>query len=74
MKIERLLTLTTEEQNQIEDFGHFINEICDKIGRTSCNPGCLFREFCNYENNVSYNFLTMLDEEFECNVNMDFED
>lgn len=74
MKIERLLTLTTEEQNQIEDFGHFINEICNTIGRTRCNPDCLFREFCSFEEDVSYNFLKKLKEEFECNVNMDFED
>lgn len=30
MKIETLLTLTTKEQNQIEDFDHFIKEIFDK--------------------------------------------
>ena len=74
MKIKTLLTLTTKEQDQIEDFGHFIIEICDKIGRTNCNPNCLFREFCNYDNDVSYNFLEMLREEFDCHVNMNFED
>lgn len=74
MKIETLLTLTTKEQNQIEDFGHFISEICDKIGRTNCNPHCFFREFCSYDNDVSINFLEMLRDEFDCNVNMEFED
>ena len=31
MKIERILTLSTEEQKIIEDFGNLISNICDSI-------------------------------------------
>lgn len=74
MRIEKVLVLTTTEKQQIEDFGYFIKEICDKIERTNCNPNCLFSDFCSYEKDVSCNFLEMLKEEFECKVNRDFED
>lgn len=75
MKIETLLTLTTKEQNQIEDFGDFINKICDAVGRTNCKSGCIFENFCSYpHDDVSYDFLNLLEEEFECNVTMDFEE
>lgn len=75
MKLEiKILTFTKEEQDQIKDFGLFINEICDKIGRSQCNSNCLFREFCSFQHDVDYNFLKMLKKEFGCKVNMEFED
>lgn len=74
MRIKKLLTLTTTEQQQIKDFGNFIKEICDEIGRSNCNHACLFSEFCNFEKDVSRYFSDMLKEEFNCNVNMEFED
>ena len=74
MKVENLLTLTTTEQQQIKDFGDFINKICDTVRRTKCKSGCIFENFCSFPNDVSYNFLELLEKEFNCNVNMDFED
>lgn len=74
MRIEKVLTLSTKEQDIIENFGHLVNEICDKIERERCKTGCIFEEFCSYENDVSYNFLKLLEKEFKCNVNMNFED
>ena len=74
MRIKELLTLTTTEQQQIEDFGHFINKICDTVGRTECKSDCIFEEFCSYPGNLSYNFLTLLEKEFKCEVNMDYEE
>ena len=74
MRVENLLTLTTTEQQQIEDFGDFIYKICHAVGRTKCKSGCIFEDFCSYENDASYNFLELLEKEFKCNVNMNFED
>lgn len=76
MRIQKLLTLTTTEQQQIEDFGHFIDKICDTVGRTECKKSsCIFGEFCSYyTGDLSYNFLTLLEKEFKCEVNMDFEE
>lgn len=75
MRIQELLTLTTTEQQQIEDFGHFISKICDTVGRTECKKSdCIFEEFCSYTGDLSYNFLTLLEKEFKCEVNMDFEE
>lgn len=74
MKIKKVLTLSTKERDIIEDFGNLVNEICDKTERECCKTGCIFEEFCSYENDVSYNFLELLEKEFKCNVNMDFED
>lgn len=73
MRIKHLLTLTTKEQNQIEAFGNFINEICDMTERTNCNPDCIFKDFCSYEKDISYDFLELLQKEFNCIINMDFE-
>lgn len=72
MRIERLLTLTTTEQQQIKNFGDFIYEICDTVERKKCESECIFRELCSYESDISYNFLTLLEKEFECKVNMDY--
>ena len=72
MRIERLLTLTTTDQQQIEDFGDFIKKICDTVERAECKSDCIFAEFCSYKGDLSYNFLTLLEKEFKCNVNMDF--
>lgn len=74
MKIEKLLILSTAEQEQIENFGHFIKEICDTAERAFCTPDCIFKNFCSYKKDVSYNFLELVEEEFDCNVNMNFED
>ena len=74
MKIEKLLILSTAEQEQIENFGNLVNEICDKMERDHCKSGCIFEDFCGYENDVSHNFLELLEKEFKCNVNMNFED
>ena len=74
MRIQKLLTLTTTEQQQIEDFGDFINKICDTVGRTECKSDCIFEEFCSHTGDLSYNFLTLLEEEFNCEVKMDFEE
>lgn len=75
MRMKKLLTLTTTEQKQIKDFGDFIYEICDTVERTKCKSGCIFEEFCSYKGDLSYNFLTLLEKEFECEeVNMNFEE
>lgn len=74
MKIEKVLTLSTKERDIIENFGNFIVRICDKTEREDCKVGCIFEEFCSYEKDVSYNFLELLEKEFKCNVNMNFED
>lgn len=74
MKIKRLLTLSTKEQDIIENFGNLVNEICDEIERECCKTNCVFKNFCNYKKDVSYNFLELLEKEFKCNVNMNFED
>lgn len=74
MRIKKLLTLTTTEQQKIENFGDFICTICDTAGRTECKSDCIFEEFCSYTGDLSYNFLTLLAKEFECEVNMSFEE
>ena len=74
MRIQKLLTLTTTEQQQIEDFGDFISKICDTVERAECKSDCIFAEFCSHTGDLSYNFLTLLEKEFKCNVNMDFEE
>ena len=72
--MKKLLTLTTTDERQIEDFGDFINKICDTVGRTECTSDCIFAEFCSHTGDLSYNFLTLLEQEFKCEVNMEFEE
>ena len=74
MRMKKLLTLTTTEEQQIKNFGDFINKICDTVGCTECKSDCIFAEFCSYRGHLSYNFLTLLEKEFKCEVNMDFEE
>ena len=74
MKIKKVLVLTTAEQQKIEDFGNLIKEICDTAERTFCSPDCIFKNFCSYKKDISDNFLESVEEEFDCNVNMNFED
>ena len=74
MKIERILTLSTEEQKIIEDFGNLISNICDSINTSSYCASCVFGEFCSSEQDVSYNFLELVKSQFNCDANMSFED
>ena len=74
MKIKRLLTLSPKEQDIITNFGNLVNEICDEMERNCCKTDCIFKDFCNYDDAVSCNFLELLEKEFKCNVNMNFED
>lgn len=74
MKIERILTLSTEEQKIIEDFGNLISNICDSINTSSFCASCVFGEFCSSEQDVSHNFLELVKSQFECDANMNFED
>lgn len=74
MKVEKILTLSTEEQKIIEDFGSLISDICSSINTSSFCANCVFCEFCSSEQYVSYNFLELVKSQFECDANMNFED
>lgn len=74
MKIKKVFILSTEEQDTIKNFGHLINDICDEMEREYCKTNCIFKDFCGYDDEMSYNFLKLFEKEFNCNVNSDFED
>ena len=74
MKIKKVLVLTTAEQQKIEDFGNLVIEICDNMERERCKTDCIFKDFCNFDDEASKNFLKLLAKEFNCNVNSNFED
>ena len=74
MKIERILTLSTEEQKIIENFGNLISDVCDSINASSLCANCVFCEFCKNNQDVSYNFLELVYSQFGCEANIISED
>lgn len=74
MKVEKILTLSTEEQKIIEDFGNLISNICDSVNTSSFCANCVFGEFCSSEQDVNHNFLELIYSQFECKANIISED